>query len=166
MPPLLMSNKPIVLLCLAGALGAVWWALRNPPETPQPPAPDAPAPAEKPPTPMPPPQPVAVALTFPKVEQVPENERLSMPDGSFVPTLNGVKNPAKIAWGEFPYSPVVRIQKDPTLDWYVHADGTYTTTIMQWRSDLGREDPVTLCLHPAQATAVEAPDEASGPPKR
>jgi hypothetical protein len=151
-----MNPKPTLLLCLMGALGGVsWYALRTIPEAPEAPIRSKPAPEAAPPAPAP--QPVAVALTFPKADQVPEEQRLRMPDGSFVPTLNGVKNPAKIAWGEQPYAPVVRIQKDPTLEWYVHADGTYTTTIMQWRSDLNREDAVTLCLHPATPTAVDAP---------
>ena len=160
------SSKPIALLVFAGVLGGAYWTLRTPTEV-TPPKPPAVEP-QKAPVPDDAPVPVKVDFQVPPDSKIPPEQRLLMPDGSFVPTLNGVKNPGKIVWGDAPYSPIVRKQIDPTLEWYVHADGTYTTTMMQWRSDLGREDAVTLCLHPAAATAIEgAPDEGTiGPTKK
>ena len=157
-------HKPIAFLVLAGVVAGAWWALRTPPEVaPKP----APVPEQAPTQPVPSSAPVmTVDFIAEPAEKVPAERRLKMPDGSFVPTLNGVQNPAPIAWGDVPYSPVVRKQIDPTLEWYVHADGTYSTTIMQWRSDLGRNDPCTVCLHPATPAAVEAPDGETGSPKK
>ena len=160
------NQKPIAFLILAGLLGGgAWWTFRTPDLAP-------PKVSEASPTPVKPtekgPVPVTAAFQVDAKAVIPAEERLLMPDGSFVPTLNGVKNPAKIAWGSTPYSPIVRKQFDPTITWYVHADGTYTTTMMQWRSDHGREDAVTLCLHPAAPAGIEgAPDEGTvGPTKK
>jgi hypothetical protein len=156
-----MSNgKLIAFLAAAGVAGGAWWAFHSsPPDVEPTPVPPAPAPKEEePPAPVP-----VIAEWKPQpAEKTPEDRRLRMPDGSFVPTLNGVVHPAAIVWGDLPYSPIVSIQKDPTVDWYVHADGTKTTTMMQWRSDLGREDAVTLCLHPTAPAPVEPGPEADG----
>ena len=161
-----MANpKPIVFLVVAAAAGAgVWWTLRTPPEdAPKPPPPTA----EKPADPKPSTAPVMTVPYLPEPEaKVPAERRLKMPDGSFVPTLNGVVNPAAIVWHSGPYSPVVRKQVDPTLEWYVHADGTYTTTIMQWRSDLGRNDACTLCMKPEKAATTEPAGDEGAPKKQ
>ena len=92
---------------------------------------------------------------------VPATPALALPDGSFVPLLNGVREAPRGSWwpaGQ-PWSPIVRRETyaDGT-EWYVHADGTKSTTVMVWRSELGRHDaavqvatPVpTLPLAPAQ----------------
>jgi hypothetical protein len=39
-------------------------------------------------------------------------------------------------------------RSDLGVDWYVHADGTRTTTEMKWRSDLGRLDAMTRIAVP------------------
>jgi len=157
--------KPIVFLIVAAAAAAAagaWWALQTPPDI----APE-PAPVVEPPArPAPSAAPVMTVDYVPEPEaKVPAERRLEMPDGSFVPTLNGVVNPAAIAWGNTPYSPIVRKQIDPTLEWYVHADGTYTTTVMQWRSELGRDDACTVCLHPVKPAPTE-PGAGEGAPKK
>lgn len=160
------STAIAILLLLGAATSASWWAFRKTPEVTQPrvaqplPEPLRPQPGG--------PEPVSVDFKATVDPGIPEDQRLRMPDGSFVPTLNGVKNPAAIVWGNQPYSPIVRKQIDPHCEWYLHADGTYTTTVMTWRSDLGREDAVTLCLHPAKALPLEgAPDEGMiGPTKK
>ena len=60
---------------------------------------------------------------------------VSYPDGSSFPALNGVDEPVKLIWtGGRPYSPIVgRMFDGPpnNLDWYVHADGSYSTTAMR-----------------------------------
>lgn len=163
------NQKPLLaftgILIAAGAAAGIWSTLRTPGDV-VPPKATTPLPVPQKPAPGPV-APSSVKLDLDQGPKVPADQLLRMPDGSMVPTLNGVKNPAKIVWGDFPYSPIVRTQKDPTVEWYVHADGTYTTTMMQWRSDLGREDPVTLCLHPAKAAPVEeAPDEGAAAPAK
>jgi len=157
-------HKPIALLVVAAAAAAgAWWALRTPPDLAPEPAPVAEPPAAGP---VPSAAPLMTVDYLPEPEaKVPAERRLKMPDGSFVPTLNGVVNPAAIPWGSAPYSPIVRKQIDPTLEWYVHADGTYTTTIMQWRSELGRDDACTICLHPIAPAATE-PGAGEGAPKK
>ena len=159
------TGKPIAVLVFAGVLGGAWWILRTPPDVaPQPVQGPAPSPAQPD---VPSASPVTADFKAEPVEQIPVERRLQMPDGSFVPTLNGVLHPANLVWGDVPWSPIVRKQIDPNVEWYVHADGTYTTTMMQWRSDLGRTDAVTLCLHPAKPTATEPiPDGEGGAAKK
>jgi hypothetical protein len=75
---------------------------------------------------------------------------LRMPDGSFVPPLNGVVNPPAAQWTD-PFSPIVGIRRSNdagAIEWYVHADGTMTTTIMLFRHELGRTDATTKVAHP------------------
>jgi hypothetical protein len=56
------------------------------------------------------------------------------PDGTRYPTLNGVAAPIKLNWSsDRPYSPIVGTMYDGELNqlyWYVHADGSYSTTAM------------------------------------
>lgn len=156
-------SKPIAVLVFVGVLGGAWWALRTPPDAaPQ----KSQEPAVSPPKPATPASPVTAEFKMEPAEKVPVERRLKMPDGSFVPTLNGVLHPANIVWGDVPYSPIVRKQIDPTVEWYVHADGTFTTTMMQWRSDLGRTDAVTLCLHPVKPISAEPVGDEGGAAKK
>lgn len=69
--------------------------------------------------------------------------------------LNGVAAPAPFVWGEGPYSPIVGQEFGNGVDWYVHADGTRSTTLERWRNDLQRVDAVTLVMHPKAALPVE-----------
>ena len=59
---------------------------------------------------------------------------ITYPDGSRYPTLNGVTGPIKLNWtSDRPYSPIVGTMYDGELNqlyWYVHADGSYSTTAM------------------------------------
>lgn len=97
----------------------------------------------------------------PKPDQPTATKKLRFPNGTLVEPLNGVTDPALCVWGDAPWSPIVRKEHNGNMDWYVHADGTYTTTMMQWRSDLKREDAVTLCLHPTKPIAVESSGDPS-----
>jgi hypothetical protein len=83
---------------------------------------------------------------------------LSLPDGSWVMPLNGVTDPAPYAWPkDREYSPIVGrrwIKGKPPLEWvewYVHADGSMSTTYMAWRADLGRKDAQTSIALPSVA---------------
>ena len=98
---------------------------------------------------------------------------LALPDGTFVAPLNGVVSPAQFKWTKGPYAPIVgkRRGKEPgSWWWYVHADGTMSTTAMVMREDLGRTDAVTIVAHP-EATApirsdIDNVDGGGGSPKK
>ena len=81
---------------------------------------------------------------------------VEMPDGGYLRALNGVVDPPKILWDRaLPHAPVVDIRRlEDGRDWFVHADGTLTTTCRLWRDDLGREDVTTLTQHPRTVDGV------------
>lgn len=84
---------------------------------------------------------------------------LLLPDGTTVPTLNDAVDAAPIAkfWGSSPWSPIVGVERSSAgVDWYKHADGSYSTTQMVWRSDLGRHAAMTRVAHPGPAPAPAA----------
>jgi hypothetical protein len=101
--------------------------------------------AATPATPEPPPAPPPAALL------------LRLPDGSTTAALNDVDAVAPIAWGDRPWSPIVTRERHDGVEWYRHADGSFTTTRMVWRSDLGRDDPATICVHPVRPGPTRAP---------
>lgn len=76
--------------------------------------------------------------------------QLALPDGTFVAPLNGVERPALLPWPPYrPWSPIIGKETDPDgLQWYRHADGSSTTTRMDWHPQLARLDPVTIVLNP------------------
>jgi hypothetical protein len=81
----------------------------------------------------------------------PRDQQLALPDDTFVPCLNGARGAPDLReyWGNRPFSPIVAVERsDLGVDWYVHADGTRTTTEMKWRSDLGRFDAMTRVAVP------------------
>lgn len=85
---------------------------------------------------------------------------LALPDGTFVPALNDAVDAAPLAqfWGPFPWSPIVGVERSSAnLDWYKHADGSYSTTQMVWRQDLGRHAAMTRVAHPGPSPAATAP---------
>lgn len=63
------------------------------------------------------------------------------PDGTWLPPLNGVKVAPKFpgfAPG-FPYAPVVKIVKgDKNVSWYIHADGSHSSTQLVETTQGGR----------------------------
>ena len=75
---------------------------------------------------------------------------LLLPNGQRVPALNGVRNPPPLKWRKkTPFSPIVRKTVDDLgNEWYLHADGSQSTTVMVFRPDLGRHDAVTRIAHP------------------
>ena len=88
------------------------------------------------------------------------SRQLELPDGSTMPTLNDAIDaaPLKQFWGAFPWSPIVGIERSEAgLDWYRHADGSYSTTQMVWRSDLGRMAAMTRVAHPGPTPTTTAP---------
>ncbi|MBK9385712.1 MAG: hypothetical protein IPN34_12960 [Planctomycetes bacterium] len=157
-----MSSRLFLLVLLsAGAIG-VYFALRSPRSTPPTvPATMRSAPTETAPAPVVAHAPLREAPAPTRTPPVPE-EMIRYPDGTFMPPLNGVKQPALLHWPpEEPFSPIVGKQMAGDVEWYVHADGTQSTTQMVFRSDLGREVAVTHVARP-MPVASEEPVEGSG----
>ena len=103
-------------------------------------------------------------------EDAPVTGMLALPDGSRIQALNGVTAPAALVWGEAPWSAIVGTERSDGIDWFVHEDGTYSTTVEVYRSDLGRTDPVTLVSRagtPVPVEGVVTPKKRTGsPPSR
>jgi hypothetical protein len=92
--------------------------------------------------------------------------KLRLPDGSETTPLNGVVAPMPMVWGDRPYAPIRGVEHGNGVDWWVHADGTRSTTLDVWRHELGRTDPVTLVFHPGQPAPVDGGAAAVTPPQR
>jgi hypothetical protein len=90
------------------------------------------------------------------------------PDGRELPLLNGVKRAAPIVWPpDVPYAPVTGTAFDGQgNEWYVHVDGSRSTTIMGWRADLGRMDAFTLIANPVAAAPLLAEELPAPQAKR
>ncbi len=145
------------LIALLAAGTIVWLTRETAPHDPV-----APSPAPPPTVPAPP-RPEAPVLTYgaPKAVRAPttrdRRNLLSLPNGDFVPTLNGVLDAPPLSWPpEVPFSPIVGTERDTRgQEWYVHADGARSTTSMVFRSDEGRLAPVTSLALPKPAGAIE-----------
>lgn len=136
-----------VAVLVLGAVTAAWWATRE-----NAPAVETDTPADAP-THLPEsPKPARASPSAPPRTEEPlrADELLAMPDGSFVEPLNGVRSPPKPGWQKGrPYAPIERVERRADgRDYYVHADGSSTTTWWTWRADLGRWDAVTNVQHP------------------
>lgn len=85
--------------------------------------------------------------------EVADELTLLLPDGARVPALNGARSPQAMreVWPvSVPWSPITGVEHSPAgIDWYVHADGSRSTTQMVWRADLGRMDAMTRLARPA-----------------
>ena len=153
-----MAAKGLVALalaCAALAAAAPWFS------SPQEAAPCSGAvPASKPSAPAPAPVAEAAAAERTKtVANVDRSRELELPDGSYVPALNGSVGATKLAeyWGRLPWSPIVGVERSSAgVDWYRHEDGSYSTTQMVWRKDLGRYEAMTRVAHPGPAPAPAA----------
>ena len=75
---------------------------------------------------------------------------VKLPDGTFAPALNGVRNAPAMAWPEgVLFAPIIGKEKTPQgQEWYMHADGAKSTTTVVFRQDLGRHDPMTQVAIP------------------
>ncbi len=146
-------KTPLTILALAGisvlGLGQLWLGTRPTPTSTPGATPaaavtanvDAPAPLAG-----------SAAPSAPEAPETPEDRSklLELPDGSFVQTLNGAVDAAPLAtfWGPKPWSPIVGVQRSEAgVEWYEHANGSFSTTQMVWRPDLGRHDAMTRVAH-------------------
>ena|SRR5580765_3469108 len=115
---------------LAAALGAsaiVGWPAKTPAgeRDPAPPAAEAPRTTALTPASAPAPARAAAAPAAPA-------PAIRYPDGSTMPLLNGVRDPVAIAWPPgHPFAQVVEtVTDDQQRQWYRHADGSWTTTVV------------------------------------
>ncbi|MGA1606992.1 MAG: PVC-type heme-binding CxxCH protein [Planctomycetota bacterium] len=95
--------------------------------------------------------------------QVARADRFEMPDGSWLRTLNGAKDVPALEWpSDLPYAPVIGKSTDGRgQDWYRHADGSWSTTTVVQREDLGRPESVSMVANPKDKPA---PAPISAPP--
>ena len=88
-----------------------------------------------------------------------DRPRVTYPDGTVLPTLNGVEESfGSIKWpANRPYSPVIGIWHDSTREWYVHEDGCRSTTF--YPEEVIRNGKVVKeAVALVQAPAVAVPD--------
>lgn len=99
-----------------------------------------------------------------KATTVDVSRSIRMPDGKYLPALNGVLNPPALTWPTGrPYSPVVGTERDTRGDdWYVHADGSKSTMKMIQMNRQGRisVEPVSYVANPQPTLPVL--DESRG----
>jgi hypothetical protein len=103
---------------------------------------------------------IAAKRSTQKQQQAGNREKLALPDGTFVDALNGAIDspPMSDFWGPFDWSPIVGIERSSAdVDWYKHADGSYSTTEMVMRTDLGRKAAMTRVAHPGPTPATTSP---------
>ena len=98
----------------------------------------------------------------PSVED--KRRMVRLPNGEWIAGLNGVIECGPLGWpNDRPYSPIIQVERAANgQDWWVHADGTKSTSIMLYRSDLGRHDPTTQVAVPTAPLPLE-PEAMSRP---
>lgn len=80
---------------------------------------------------------------------------MRFPDGSTRPALNGVTEVLEIPWpSDRPWSPVVEQVHHNSVDWFRHADGSFSTTIVRKEEVSGRTVQMPLCFTPAPAVGT------------
>ncbi len=91
---------------------------------------------------------------------------LVLPNGKKVRALNGVTTEVRLLWpAETPYSPITGVTRTQGIDWYVHADGSRSTTQMVYRSDLGRKTAMSMVANPRPALPLQPDRDAEAEDK-
>lgn len=156
------SLLPVALILCASAGAALWWwptasEDANPTVAPTPSA-QSTSPAESE-VPV-----LNAAWKAPAEVQNPNREEMrrmiKLPSGAYVKALNGAVDARPLDWpADRPYSPIIRVERaSDGKEWWVHADGSKSTTEMVYRSDLGRHDAVTQVANPAPTMGM-APED-------
>jgi len=122
----------LVLVAAAGGVTWRWLAEREPVPAPAPVVPEprdeVPASGAVPEQAVgpPPAEPKQAPKAVPSVAG-----SVRYPDGSKQPALNGVQTDLVIQWGVRPFTPIVGVEDGPGgWKWYVHENGTRSTTAM------------------------------------
>ena len=86
---------------------------------------------------------------------------LRLPDGTSVPILNEAYGAPPMLWPrELPWSPIVSKYVDPEgYEWYLHKDGTHSTTQMVHNSQNRRQEPITSVFNPEKPLPIHDPDD-------
>lgn len=129
-------------MLVAAAAYATWRWLDREPAPVVPPTPSAPAP-ETPPSGSSP----AVTDRGNKPAPAPkpgaEPARVKYPDGSTMPALNGVTTDLVVTWGTRPFTKIIGTEDGPGgWKWYVHENGTRSTTVMLESGGVLRATPI------------------------
>lgn len=70
-------------------------------------------------------------------------------DGSHLPALNGVATDLTMPWpGGGPFSPVLKVITHQGQQWYRHADGSMSTTVVTRDEVSGKPVTVPMCCRP------------------
>ncbi|MEE9127646.1 MAG: hypothetical protein V3U11_10950, partial [Planctomycetota bacterium] len=82
---------------------------------------------------------------------------LALPDGSRVPVLNGAYGAPAMDWpAQVPWSPIKGREIDSMgYEWYVHEDGSKSTTRMTYHSQIGREEAMTSVYNPIKPLPLD-----------
>ncbi|MEZ5963445.1 MAG: hypothetical protein R3F56_06320 [Planctomycetota bacterium] len=93
-----------------------------------------------------------------------QKHMVKLPTGEWVKALNGAVD-ARITWpSDRPFSPIIGVERaSDGKEWWVHADGTKSTTEMVYRSDLGRHDGLGQIANPVPPLPMEP--EGGIPPR-
>jgi len=80
---------------------------------------------------------------------------LRFPDGSTRPALNGVTDDVELQWpAQRPFAAIVEVVAQAGTDFYRHADGTFTTTVIRRETVSGKMLQIGLCYTPSPAGEV------------
>lgn len=80
---------------------------------------------------------------------------LKLPDGTTREALNGVTEDLVMPWpAGYPYSPIVAQETNAGTEWYRHADGSFTTTIVRTETVSGKVMQIPLCYTPKQGAVT------------
>lgn len=144
----LIGALALTLLLLAWRAWPATAVVIAPPSDPSPSAAEAPSQAAPP----------AAGAVTPTAVAAPKREdhrgELELPDGTFVPALNGAITPEPLAkyWGPWPWSPITGVEaNDKGVQWYRHEDGSYSTTEVLWDEGGKRHVTLTRVAHPGPA---------------
>lgn len=149
------SLRAITALAVVGAAGAATWLATRPSNDAAPAVPAASSPIAAYDAPAPP----AVAdviATAPLQNAVAAPQApagtgsVKFPDGSVRSALNGVTEALEIPWpAGHPWSPIVETVAHNGCDWFRHADGSFTTTIVRTETVGGQVMQIPLCYTPS-----------------
>lgn len=148
------------LLLVAGVGTFAWMKRTRPDDTAI--APASPASAQPPPATSETQTSTLPVLRYgapPAVREPTETARkqlIALPNGEFVPTLNGVVDAPAMTWPvEVPFSPIIGTERDPRgQEWYVHASGARSTTSMVFHSGEGKMTPSTTVALPRTPSQI------------
>lgn len=152
-------RRAITAWAVIGAAGAAAWLATRPANDAAPAAPELSPPAAS--VPVPPAVGDVIAAAPPTAVVAPPaptgKGSVKFPDGSVREALNGVTAELEIPWpAAHPWSPIVETVAQDGVDFYRHADGTFTTTVVRPETVSGEVTQIALCYTPSPQAKVPA----------